>query len=42
LCLAVRFVELHGGILRVVSGVREGTEVQITLPLRASRDNSCR
>jgi len=42
LSMAARFVELHGGILKVVSRLHEGTEVQITLPVHDRLDNSCR
>jgi two-component sensor histidine kinase len=42
LSIAARAVELHGGILRVISRLNKGTEVQITLPVNARRDNSCR
>ena len=42
LSMAARFVELHGGILKVTSAVGKGTEVQILLPLKKATDDSCR
>ena len=42
LSMAARFVELHGGILRITSEVGKGTEVQILLPLKRDTDDSCR
>lgn len=42
LSMAARFVELHGGILRITSEIEKGTEVQILLPLKGDTDDSCR
>jgi signal transduction histidine kinase len=35
LSMAARFIEIHGGILRVTSAQGKGTEVEIVLPLEA-------
>ncbi len=37
LSMASRFVEIHGGILRITSVQRRGTEVKIVLPMEAER-----
>ena len=37
LSMASRFVELHGGILRITSAQGKGTEVEIVLPMEAER-----
>ena len=33
--MASRFVEIHGGILRIASAEGKGTEVEIVLPIEA-------
>jgi signal transduction histidine kinase len=35
LSMASRFIEIHGGILRIASGRGKGTEVEIVLPMEA-------
>ena len=40
LSMASRFIEIHGGILRVTSAQGKGTEVEIVLPLEAE-ERSC-
>jgi len=40
LSMAARFIEIHGGILRVTSAQGKGTEVEIVLPL-AAEGQSC-
>ena len=37
LSMASRFIELHGGGVRVDSGLGKGTEVRITIPVTATR-----
>jgi signal transduction histidine kinase len=37
LSMALRFIEMHGGLLTIKSGQRHGTEVHITLPAETSR-----
>jgi signal transduction histidine kinase len=37
LSMASRFVEIHGGILRITSAQGKGTEVEIVLPMEAER-----
>ena len=33
--MASRFIEIHGGILRITSAQGKGTEVEIVLPMEA-------
>jgi Histidine kinase-, DNA gyrase B-, and HSP90-like ATPase len=40
LSMASRFIEIHGGILRITSAQGKGTEVEIVLPMEAER-SSC-
>jgi nitrogen-specific signal transduction histidine kinase len=39
LSMASRFIEIHGGILRITSAQGKGTEVEIVLPLQAERES---
>ncbi len=39
LSMASRFVEMHGGILRIMSTQGKGTEVEIVLPMEAERQS---
>ena len=41
LSVASRFIEMHGGLLRVKSREGEGTEVEISLPLDVTKEFSC-
>jgi hypothetical protein len=41
LSVASRFIEMHGGLLRIKSHEGEGTEVEISLPLGATKELSC-
>jgi Histidine kinase-, DNA gyrase B-, and HSP90-like ATPase len=41
LTMASRFIEMHGGALRVESREGSGTVVEILLPIERIRDNSC-
>jgi signal transduction histidine kinase len=41
LTVASRFIELHGGTLRIKSGEGVGTEVEILLPLERGPDIPC-
>jgi signal transduction histidine kinase len=41
LTIASRFIEMHGGALRISSREGAGTEVEILLPLQRERDISC-
>jgi signal transduction histidine kinase len=38
--MASRFVEIHGGILRIASAEGKGTEVEIVLPIEVEGDLS--
>ena len=40
LSMASRFIEIHGGILRITSAQGKGTEVEIVLPIEADRQSS--
>jgi signal transduction histidine kinase len=40
LTLSARFVELHGGSLKIRSAVGRGTEVEITLPIISAKDGA--
>ena len=40
LSMASRFIEIHGGILRISSAKGKGTEVEIALPTEAERQSS--
>jgi signal transduction histidine kinase len=42
LSMASRFVEIHGGILRIASAEGKGTEVEIVLPIEVEGDLSLR
>ena len=39
LSMASRFIEIHGGILRITSAQGKGTEVEIVLPIEADRQS---
>ena len=39
LSMASRFIEIHGGILRIASVQGKGTEVEITLPMESERQS---
>jgi nitrogen-specific signal transduction histidine kinase len=41
LSVASRFIEMHGGLLRAKSRQGERTEVEISLPLDATKELSC-
>jgi signal transduction histidine kinase len=41
LTVASRFIELHGGTLRIKSGEGEGTEVEILLPIERGPGIPC-
>ena len=41
LSVATRFIEMHGGLLRIKSHQDEGTEVEISLPLDNTKELSC-
>ena len=42
LSMALRFVEMHGGILKIKSLIEKGTEVLILLPLKGNVQDACR
>ena len=42
LCMASRFVEMHGGNLKIKSSIEKGTEVLILLPLKGNVQDACR
>lgn len=42
LSMASRFVEMHGGSLRIKSSIENGTDVVILLPLKGNLQNVCR
>jgi signal transduction histidine kinase len=42
LCTASRFVEMHGGNLKIKSSYEKGTEVLMLLPLKGNVQNACR
>jgi hypothetical protein len=42
LCMASRFVEMHGGNLKIKSSIEKGTEVLMLLPLKGNVQNACR
>ena len=41
LSVASRFIEMHGGLLRIKSRGSQGTEVEISLPLDRTKELSC-
>jgi two-component sensor histidine kinase len=42
LSMASRFVEMHGGNLKIKSSIGEGTEVMILLPVKGNVQDACR
>ena len=42
LSMASRFVEMHGGTLKIKSSIGEGTEISIFLPLKGNVQDACR
>jgi anti-sigma regulatory factor (Ser/Thr protein kinase) len=42
LSMASRFVEMHGGNLKIKSSIEKGTEVMILLPLKGNVQDGCR
>jgi two-component sensor histidine kinase len=42
LSMALRFVEMHGGNLKIKSSIEKGTEVLILLPLKGNVQDACR
>lgn len=42
LSMAFRFVEMHGGNLKMKSSIEKGTEVSILLPLKGNVQDACR
>jgi nitrogen-specific signal transduction histidine kinase len=41
LSVASRFIEMHGGLLRIKTREDEGTEVEISLPVDTTKELSC-
>jgi signal transduction histidine kinase len=39
--VASRFIEMHGGLLRIKTREDEGTEVEISLPVDTTKELSC-
>ena len=42
LCMASRFIEMHGGNLKIKSSMEKGTDVLVFLPLKGNVQDACR
>jgi len=42
LCMASRFIEMHGGNLKIKSSMDKGTDVFVFLPLKGNVQDVCR
>ena len=42
LCMASRFIEMHGGNLKIKSSMEKGTDVFVFLPLKGNVQDACR